>query len=271
MAIPRFISHDRSAQYTSFDPRWRIKLGLLLSTILLALVSVSLFAAAIPQWNANFFHNKGPLRGDWTDGISIGPLTFIFLSSTLCIIHFLSRRKPMPPKVCVALFAITLLSLGPSLFLAGHGSLFRHWRAPAVRNTSGVLVCNLLNVFSRECEPILYAVGELQIAGIVFGSLVWVSVFLLFLIALHETRTAKTNQSRLPRRLTLTIAGMEKGYRKTRDLEQGNRHHRRGSGCGHRQRGSERYYGRRRGDENSDTAPIYIVQHPQAAYSSRPY
>ena len=267
MAGPTILSADRNAQLYAFDPRWRLKLITLASIILLSFVAIILFAAAIPKWNANFFHNKGPMRGDWTDGISIGPLLFIFLFSILSIIHFFSRQKPMPPRVCVVTFSLILLSLAPSLFLAGHGSLFQHWRESAVRSQNGGLVCNLLNIFSRECEPILYSVGELQIGGIVFGSLVWVLVFVLLLVSIYETRAQKTTQARLPRRLTLTISNMEKGYRKARDREQGGRHHH-GSRSSHRQHGTERHYRTSNRHNHSDTTPIFHVEEPVRTHSS---
>jgi hypothetical protein len=265
--FPRIISADRHAQLASFDPRWRLKLGFHATTIFFSFISIILFAAAIPQWNSNFFHNTGPMRGDWTDGISIGPLTFGILFSTLCIIHFFSRQKILPPRVCIAIFTLVLVSLTPALFLAGHGSLFRHWRAPAVRNQNGVLVCNLLNVFARECEPILYTIGELQIGGVVFGSLVWVSTFVLLLVSVYERRAQKVTKPRLPRRLTMTISDMEKGYRRNRDREHKDRQ-RRSRRHRHRQHGTERHY-TRSGEENSDTVPMIHVQEPPAAHPSR--
>ena len=268
MARPRFISPERSSQLSSADPRWRLKVGLHTAISILAFISITLFAAAIPQWNKNFFHSKGSTRGDWTDGMSIGPLAFTMMFSLIAIINFFIRRKPVPPKVCTITFALILLSLAPSLFLAGHGSLFRHWRASAVRNQNGVLVCNLLNVFSRECEPILYSIGELQIAGIVFGSLVWVSIFVLLLVSVYETRAEKMQKPRLPRRLTLAIADLEKGYRRARDRERDPRpHHSRPNN--HRQRGTKQHYRVSNHDEQSDTIPIFYVQEPLATHPPR--
>lgn len=268
MAGPNLLSAERIAHYRAFDRRWRLKLGLHISTILGALVGIILFAAAIPKWNANFFHNKGPSRGDWTDGMSIGPLAFTFLFSILNIVHFFSRQKPVPPKICVIICVLILLSLGPSLFLAGHGSLFRHWQASAVRSHNGGLVCNILNIFSRECEPILYFVGELQIAGITFGSLVWMLVLVFLLVSIHEARAEKVTKPRLPRRLTLTISDMEKGYRKTRDHERRRRRDHGGRNS-HRQHGTERHYRTSDRDQNGDTAPMFYVQEPSVAYPSR--
>ncbi|KAJ9614170.1 hypothetical protein H2200_002306 [Cladophialophora chaetospira] len=39
----------------------------------------------------------------------------------------------------------------------------------------------MLNIFARECEPTLYDIGNLQIAGITFGTLVWMTHFTLLL------------------------------------------------------------------------------------------
>ena len=262
------ISAECSAQLRAFDPRWRLKLGLHGSTVLLAFLGIILFSTAIPRWNANFFHNKGPSRGDWTDGISIGPLGFSFLFSILSIIHFFSRQKSMPAKVCVVTFALTLLSLAPALFLAGHGSLFRHWRDSAVRNQTGGLVCNMLNIFSRECEPILYSVGELQIGGIVLGSLVWMLVLVHLLISIYEARAESETKSRLPRRLTLMITDMEEGYRRGMDRERRGRGHH-GGRSSHRQGRTERHLRTSKPDNNSNNASMYYPQEPAAAHSSR--
>ena len=268
MAIFKFISQERKAQLSSFDSRWRLKLGLFMTTIMLSSLSIILFASAIPKWNANFFHSKGPSKGDWTDGMSIGPLLFNLLFTTLCILHFFSRQKPMPPKVCIVLFTLILLSLAPSLFLAGQGSLFRHWRAPAVRNQAGILNCNLLNIFSRDCEPILYTIGELQIGAITLGSLVWVTTFVVLLVAIFEARAQKMKKARLPLRLTLSISNMEKGYKKAHHHQRSReRHH--SIRRSHRQHGTVRYYGRSSKEVEADTVPIYYVQEPPAAHRSQ--
>ena len=175
----------------------------------------------------------------------------------------------MPVRVCVAVFALTMLSLGPALFLAVHGSLFRHWQDSAVRNQNGGLVCNMLNIFSRACEPILYSVGELQIGAIICGSLVWVLVLVHLLVSIHEVRAEKGGLGRAyPRRLTVTISNVEKGYRRTREHERRGTRDQAGRN-NHRQRGTEPHYPILSLDGNSDTAPTFYVRKPSAAYSSR--
>lgn len=179
--------------------RRRLTTILHITSLFASVVAISLFAAAIPRWNANFFHNKGPQGGDWTDGMPLGPLAFAFLYHTIALIHArisktrrasLGSLASLPRRTLLihaAVSILVLLSLLPSLFLAGYGSLFRLWR-PAIRTQSGLVVCTLVNILTPECEPVLYNVGNLQLAGIVFGALVWLSHFALLLVALRNLR-----------------------------------------------------------------------------------
>lgn len=41
---------------------------------MLALISLSFFAAAIPLWNRDLEHIHGPNKGDWQDGVPIAPV-----------------------------------------------------------------------------------------------------------------------------------------------------------------------------------------------------
>ncbi|KAL6247488.1 hypothetical protein RBB50_005834 [Rhinocladiella similis] len=176
------------------------------TSLVVSLLATSLFAAAIPRWNSNFFHNTGPNRGDWTDGMALGPLVFALLyhAATLVYNHARQRRrrlhhladadtvtvtggKPLLLILHILSSSLILATLFASLILAAYGSLFRFWR-PAMRTQSGGVPCNMLNVFARECQPILYSVGRLQLAGIVFGTVVWLCHFALLLIALRNLR-----------------------------------------------------------------------------------
>jgi hypothetical protein len=193
-------------QYLSTHHHLRQRMTTTIHTIgaVASLISLALFAAAIPRWNANFFHNKGPNKGDWTDGMPIGPLLVALIYHASVLTHTVGRipqRKATPTTqapipltlsrrslvIHNILPTMILLSLAPSLFLAGYGGLFRFWR-PAVRTQSGLLTCNMLNLFAKDCQPILYTVGRLQIAGIVFGCLVWMVHFVLLLVALRDLR-----------------------------------------------------------------------------------
>ncbi|KAL2421541.1 hypothetical protein ABEF95_004102 [Exophiala dermatitidis] len=215
--------------------------------LLTSLVASSLFAAAIPKWNANFFHNTGPNTGDWTDGMPLAPLALAFLYHAATLVHSRiaklrssSRRtndnprqqRPSPSLsrrsiiLHITLPTLVLASLLPSLLLAGYGSLFRVWR-PAVRTQSGILVCNMLNVFAPECEPVLYSIGNLQIGGIVMGVLVWAVHFALLLDAARNMR-----RFRLVRQLQREKLAHYGGDGHGRERNHGHRrkHSKRGSG-----------------------------------------
>jgi hypothetical protein len=54
------------------DRRWQTKCILRGLATLFSLIGISLFAAAIPKWDANFYWATGPNREDWEDGFPIG-------------------------------------------------------------------------------------------------------------------------------------------------------------------------------------------------------
>lgn len=56
------------------DQRWLVKFCLRSFAALLALIGMSALAAAIPPWNAHFFHSEGATQGDWQDGLVIAPV-----------------------------------------------------------------------------------------------------------------------------------------------------------------------------------------------------
>lgn len=222
--------------------------------LLASLIAISLFAAAIPTWNKNFFHTTGPNRGDWTDGMPLAPLTVAALYHGIVSVQArvqkaqrsqvstgygvsLSRSSLI---VQTAIPCLILLSLLPALLLAAYGSLFRFWR-PAVRTQSGILVCNMLNIFARECEPTLYDIGNLQIAGITFGTLVWITHFTLLLVSLRNLRRSKLAKQ-LQKEKIAQYAGSE----------------RRSSS-----RGSRRGYGTPRGSTSSHGAGDHGAWHQQ--------
>lgn len=215
--------------------RWRrtITISLHVGSLLTSLVAISLFAAAITRWNANFFHNSGPNRGDWTDGFSLGPLTFAFLyhASVLIYDQVQQRRRQTPTlpslshRSLLLHTAVTVLILTimiPALFIAGYGSLFRFWR-PAVRTQSGILVCNVLNVFARECEPVLYAVGTLQIGAIICGTLLWVLHFMLLLLSLRDMRRQRLVKQLQKEKLAQYDSPSEKSRRSSLRRERSSR------------------------------------------------
>ena len=294
MVFSQIVPANTRRALNATDPRWKLKTSLHMLTLIACIVSISLFAHAIPLWNANFFHNRGPNRGDWTDGISLGPLTFTFVATLLALFYTIIKKHPCPPKTTVTITILIMLSLAPALVLAGHGSLFKHWRPPAVRSQNGILRCNLINIFTRDCEPILYKVGELQIGAIAFGAMTWVLVFITFLVSLYEHRAAQVGEARRKhhrglRRLILLVAGQkrhhgvekggswhgnerarahssrskseastEAGHRSERSRRQG-----REKRSEHRQSGTRRHYHSSRKVGSGDTVPFMLVSEPE--------
>ncbi|RMD41232.1 hypothetical protein DV735_g3894, partial [Chaetothyriales sp. CBS 134920] len=209
--------------------RLKLKLGLYTLTFLFSLVALSLFAAAIPQWNANFFHAAGPVRGDWTDGLPLGPLSLTLLSMLAMLGYtFTKKQAPAPSTATAALYIFILVLLAPSLVLAGLGSLFRFWQDSPTSSQSGEVRCNIMNIFTRVCQPVLYHIGALQIAGLLFGSLTWLLVLITLLVHMYEQRAmslagGSNNAGRGLRRLTMIhVRGLHTRRRNGNDLEKGN-------------------------------------------------
>ena len=53
------------------DRRWRAKCILRILATVFSLIGFSLFAAAVPKWDADFYWGGGPNKGDWEDGFPI--------------------------------------------------------------------------------------------------------------------------------------------------------------------------------------------------------
>ncbi|OAG38170.1 hypothetical protein AYO21_07630 [Fonsecaea monophora] len=254
---PADFSPPRTSRH--YRLRRRFITALHLASLLASLIAISLFAAAIPRWNANFFHNTGPNRGDWTDGMPLGPLTFAFVYHAIVLGQqrrqqnsrstedsslrpSLSRRGLI---IHTTVPILVLLSLLPGLLLAGYGSLFRVWQ-PAVRTQSGILVCNMLNIFTRECAPTLYDIGNLQLAGIAFGTVVWSLHFALLLVSLRNLRRGMLVKQ-LQREKMAQYARNERSY----------------------SRGSRQGYASRHGPTPSHSSGDHSSAWPQHVYSER--
>ncbi|KAK5945903.1 hypothetical protein PMZ80_000042 [Knufia obscura] len=117
-------------------------------------ISIAVYAAILPVWNANFFHSTGIVRGDWPDALPILPLFITFVASLFyltkrCIArrntkkpgdYLQSRNKPTSSSAQCSRFQVyltftTLILLLTFLILAGIAGLYRFWR-PAVITSS---------------------------------------------------------------------------------------------------------------------------------------
>lgn len=195
------------------DPRWRSKTVLHLITVTSALVAIILFATSVRLWDGSFFHARGPSRGDWTDGFPLAPLVAAFIFSSGSIVNTFVRQSRMPPLLNVITYVFVIIILLVAIVFAGVGSLFPYWQPEVTRSSSGVVICNSLNMFTRECEPTMYRIGEMQIAALVFSILVWLNTTLLLLISIQEWRDLKATKKHQLRKLHLYSSDAEKGGR----------------------------------------------------------
>ena len=74
-----FLTIETRRRLSENDRRWHVKLAFRLAATVLSLIAFSLFAAAIPTWNANFFHVAGPSKGDWQDGMPIAAVSHYYV------------------------------------------------------------------------------------------------------------------------------------------------------------------------------------------------
>lgn len=210
------IHRDRRHALHKLDRRWKTRLNLRISSLFLTLLSTIAFAASIPTWQSSFFHASGPIRGDWTDGLTLLPLSLILFTDVLIISHTVRLCHPPSPLVVATVEAIILLLLTAALTLAVLGSLFIHFSA-AVPETTGVISCPALqNMLSRECSPMLYTVGSLQLLGVVFGWLVWI---LHLSMAIWGAIDVRRNKQRTT--LESTLEGRRRRWREQRSLRRG--------------------------------------------------
>ena len=221
-------------------------------------ISICLFAAIVPLWNANFFHTSGLLKGDWPDGLALLPLSITIIVSICYLIktwlshqesvstdYHKSRSKSssMPTRTRTQLYlTLTILTLLLTfLILAGVSGLYRFWRpsviTSVIQSSSGTAYsslissltysrrdisdanptsltppagapgtastqkpelndCTLANVFTRKCNPTLYLLGDLQLAAIAAGSLVWLLNLILLVLQAREHQYQKRKHQR---------------------------------------------------------------------------
>ncbi|ETN39671.1 uncharacterized protein HMPREF1541_05897 [Cyphellophora europaea CBS 101466] len=203
MALTSLIPSSIRSELATSDPRWRSKTILHLITINLALVAIILFATSIELWDGNFFHATGPSRGDWTDGFPLAPLCAAFIFSSASVINTFVRQKRLPILLNIITYAFIIIILFVAIVFAGVGGLFPHWQPEVTRSSNGAVICNSLNMFTRECEPMIYRIGELQIAAIIFSIFVWLNTTFLTLISIQEWRDMKAGKNHQLRKLEL--------------------------------------------------------------------
>lgn len=100
----------------------------------------------------------------------IQQLTVSILWNAAVIAYLFLTKKPIHPGAVVGADLIIWLVMAIGIIIAVLWGTFWNWM-PAIPDENGVIICDWLNEWSRECTPVLYPIGSLEIAGIVFTGL----------------------------------------------------------------------------------------------------
>ncbi|SLM39442.1 hypothetical protein LPUS_09976 [Lasallia pustulata] len=169
------------------DPKWPVKLTLRAAATFFAFFGMTLFAVATSLTNKNFINLSG--GGDWTDGMTLAPITLSFLYNpiVISILLFVRRGRTIHPAWHVVMDLIIWGLCVPCIVFSVDGGLFWAW-VPTQYSDDGTVNCDFYNWLSRPCLPVLYTIGGLEIAGIVFLFLIFVLHLTLFVFACIDTK-----------------------------------------------------------------------------------
>jgi len=187
------LSTETQRRLLEADRRWRAKCILRTLATVFSLIGFSLFAAAVPKWDADFYWGGGPNRGDWQDGFPIAVLVFAFLYNIVMIFQMLHRKTYVMPLVPLIVDFLVWGALVPAItFSAGLG-LFEFWHNN-VEEDGGPLLWHVLK-----------QIGGLELAAVIFACFVWVLHFVLFILACIDThkwrKARKANRNHSTRAL----------------------------------------------------------------------
>ena len=91
----------------------------------------------------------------------------------MLLLHFGPRKgRPLHPAVNVALDLLAWAMAVPGVIVAVAGGIFWYWTDP-MPAANGAVDCGFFfNTFTHQCNPIVFQIGEMEIAGAVFLFLV---------------------------------------------------------------------------------------------------
>ncbi|KAL1845469.1 hypothetical protein Plec18167_008895 [Paecilomyces lecythidis] len=162
------------------SPRLFQKTLLRFVTAHFALLGAILLAAAINPWQENFFHSTGS-PGDWQDGFPIAPLLLSFLFNIMNSFYVFKTATPFRGLVTGIFDFLVWAILIPAVTFSAWAGVFNIWKQPTMAMSGSMVICDSgMNMFSKECNPELYKIGSLELAGIVFSILVWFITTFLF-------------------------------------------------------------------------------------------
>ncbi|KAL9117233.1 MAG: hypothetical protein Q9187_006233 [Circinaria calcarea] len=152
------------------DTQWPLKAILRIIATASALVATILLAASVSLTNSNFVNHDGRKANDWMDGMALAPvlLSLIYNPVSLFMLLLLRRGKHPHPAIHLTVdLAIWTVSV-PALIFTVAGGLFWYWK-PAISDHNGNVDCGFFfNEFSKECDPVAYTIGHMEITGIIF-------------------------------------------------------------------------------------------------------
>ena len=97
-------------------------------------------------------------------------LTVSILWNAVVIAYLFLLKKPIHPGAVVGVDLVLWLVMAIGIIICVLWGAFWTWQ-PAIPDEDGAIICDWINQWSRQCTPVLYPIGNLEIAGIVFTGL----------------------------------------------------------------------------------------------------
>ncbi|KAK2750674.1 hypothetical protein FQN57_002747 [Myotisia sp. PD_48] len=170
-------------------PRCRREIIVRLACAVLAVVGVALFGVALTKWDdISIPLPSVPISGKLQDGIPILPLGLSILINFGLAFYTFLRRRPPHLGIQLGLDLSICTGLVPAVILSAWAGTFRLWK-PTVTNGTNFVMCNEENKYARECFPVLYDLGSLQLAGVIFACACWLLHFSFFLYTIYTCQT----------------------------------------------------------------------------------
>lgn len=91
----------------------------------------------------------------------------------LAAYYSLWYAKPVHAVLAASTDLLVWAVLIPGVVFAAWGGTFNLWQSPIIEPAGELLCTNKMNIFAAECFPALYQIGGLELAGVVFGTVVW--------------------------------------------------------------------------------------------------
>jgi len=174
MNVTRGFSAESRRRLSEADRRWRIKTIMRSAAAVFSLIALSLYAAAIPKWDDNFYWGAGPNRGDWQDGFPLGVLVFALLWNLVSMFLLLGRKLPLRPWIPLTGDLLVWAALVPAITWSAGDGMFLNWNQNA-------------EFWDPWVWNAMQKIGSLELGGVVLACFVWVIHFVLFVYACIET------------------------------------------------------------------------------------